>query len=78
MLRGMLDTFLFMTRFNQKKFSSASREAGYQSTKAFESKLTTTQVESTSDEATIGKEAIRCERLGLLEDAVVQSIRKAQ
>ena len=74
----MLDTFLIMTHFNQDKFSSNSRATDYKSTKAFESNLTTTKVELTSEQTNISKEAIRCERLGLLEDTVVKLVLKDQ
>ena len=65
-----------MTLFNQRKLASDRKATGYKAPSPFEQDSTTHQVDKSLDGLTNGKEAIRRERLGLIEDKFVQSICK--
>ena len=63
-----------MTLFNQEKFSKNAKPTDYNFSRAIELDSTSHKLDGLAK----GKEAIRCERLGLLEDKFVQSIFKEQ
>ena len=65
-----------MTSFNQNKFSKSNQTNSSYVSIPNESDLTTFKVDSLLNQLTKGKEAIRCEKIGLLEDKCVQSIFK--
>lgn len=63
-----------MTRFNKNKLYTKANT--FDLNAEFDSQSKKIQVDSSSDTITKGKEAIRIERLELLEDKFVQSICK--
>ena len=65
-----------MTLFKQRKLASDRKSTRYKVASPFEQDSTTHQLDNSLDGLTKGKEAIRCERLGLIEDKFVQSICK--
>ena len=65
-----------MTSFNQSEFTSNTKANGYKFASTFDQDLKTPKQVAPMDGLTKGKEAIRCERIGLLEDKFVQSICK--
>ena len=65
-----------MTRFKQTKFAKSSKINSKYVAVPFSSELTPSQINSALDRLTKGKEAIRWERIGLLEDSFVQAVCK--
>ncbi len=73
---GMLLFYPFMTRFKQSKFYKSSVINGNYIAVPLNSIKTTSQIDQGLDKLTKGKEALRCERIGLLEDRFVQAVSK--
>ena len=65
-----------MTRFKQNKFYKSSKINGNYVAVPLSSDKTTSQIDQGLDQLTKGKEALRWERIGLLEDRFVQSVVK--
>ena len=61
-----------MTRFKQNKFYKSSKINGNYVAVPLSSDKTTSQIDQGLDQLTKGKEALRWERIGLLEDCWVQ------
>ena len=70
------DDIIYMTGINQNKFRSNTKAIFGKFLKAFENKTSALQQFPSSDQSFKVKEAIRCERLGLLEDSFLLSISK--
>ena len=62
-----------MTRLKQSKFSTNTKINGNYVASNFFSDKTTSQIDQGLDKQTKGKEALRWERICLLEDSFVQS-----
>ena len=65
-----------MTRFKQNKFYKSSKINGNYVAVPLSSDKTTSQIDQGLDQLTKGKEALRWERIGLLEDSFVQAVAK--
>ena len=65
-----------MTRFKQNKFYKSSKINGNYVAVPLSSDKTTSQIDQGLDQLTKGKEALRWERIGLLEDRFVQAVAK--
>ncbi len=65
-----------MTRFNQNKYLKGSKINRNYVSIHFSSDKTISQLDKGLDQLTKGKEAIRSERIGLLEDHFVQAVTK--
>ena len=65
-----------MTRFKQNKFYKSSKTNGNYVAVPLNSDKTTSQIDQGLDQLTKGKEALRWERIGLLEDSFVQAVAK--
>ncbi len=65
-----------MTGFNQNKFRSYTKEIFAKFLKAFEKNKSALEQFSSTDQSSKRKEALRCERLGLLEDRFLLSVCK--
>ena len=65
-----------MTRFKQNKFYKSSKINGNYVAVPLSSDITTSQIDQGLDQLMKGKEALRWERIGLLEDRFVQAVAK--
>ena len=65
-----------MTRFKQNKFYKSSKINGNYVAVPLSSDKTTSQIDQGLDQLTKGKEALRWEMIGLLEDRFVQAVAK--
>ena len=65
-----------MTRFKQHKFYKSSKINCNYVAVPLSSDKTTSQIDQGLDQLTKGKEALRWERIGLLEDRFVQAVEK--
>ena len=65
-----------MTRFKQNKFYKSSKINGNYVAVPLSSDKTTSQIDQGLDQLTKGNEALRWERIGLLEDRFVQAVAK--
>ncbi len=66
-----------MTSFKQNKFSPQKKTNSSYLAPPLTNNLTTSQTNKDLDKITIGKEAIRWERIGLLEDKCLQELCKS-
>ena len=65
-----------MTRFKQNKFYKSSKINSNYVAVPLSSDKTISQIDQGLDQLTKGKEALRWERIGLLEDRFVQAVAK--
>ena len=65
-----------MTRFKQSKFYKSSRINGNYVVVPLRSDITTSQIDQGLEQLTKGKEALRREKICLLEDRFVQAVSK--
>ena len=65
-----------MTRLNQNKFYKSSKINGNYVVLPLNSDKTTFQIDQSLDQLSKGKEALRWEKIGLLEDRFVQAVAK--
>ena len=65
-----------MTRFKQNKFYKNSRINGNYAVVPLSPDITTSHIDQGLEQLTKGKEALRWEKIGLLEDLFVQAVAK--
>ena len=65
-----------MTRFKQNKFYKSSRINGNYVVVPLSPDIKTSQINQGLEQLTKGKEALRWEKIGLLEDRFVQAVSK--
>ena len=65
-----------MTRFKQNKFYNSPKINGNYFAMPLSSDKTTSQIDQALDQRMKAKEALRWERIGLLEDSFVQAVAK--
>ena len=72
----MLISYLLHDSFKKNKFYKSSKINGNYVAVPLSSDKTISQIDQGLDQLTKGKEALRLERIGLLEDSFVQAVEK--